>query len=521
MKRGSPYTRYLWWLIIISTLIRGLLAAFLELGNDEVYYWTYALYPALSHFDHPPMVGWVIQLFTLNLLLDSEFFIRLGPVIIGSLNTLLVFLIGRSIKNERTGWIASLLYTSSIYTFVISGTFILPDTPQLFYWLISTYFLIEVFNGSGTLKVRNWQLVLAGMGIGLAMLSKYTSVFLWIGAILYILLYDRKWIRSPFLYFSILLSGLFFLPVLIWNINTDFVSFTFHSGRVGFFGSGINFNTLITELSGQFLYNNPVNYVLIAGGVIAFLRKKVFFSRSTGRFLLLTALPLIFLFILFSLFRQTLPHWTGPAYTMLIFLASAWLSDKQMRPGMKKPVPLPVLSALSLLVIILILGVAQIKGGWLFYDYSEDPRELGKNDVTLDMYGWEQIGEEFNEIRERDINEYLMRRDDVVLSYRWFPAANLDYYVAGPAGTEVLCIGPLDKLHKYAWINRYRGGFEKGMNAWFITTTRDYHDVSNFMEYFHVMEPSDTIRINRGGRHVKNAFVYRMYFMKKVPESSF
>ena len=63
------------WLLVISALVRGVLAAWLEFGNDEVYYWAYALYPDWSQIDHPPMVGWVIKLFRLNLLFDSEIFI--------------------------------------------------------------------------------------------------------------------------------------------------------------------------------------------------------------------------------------------------------------------------------------------------------------------------------------------------------------------------------------------------------------------------------------------------------------
>jgi len=74
-------------LIGISAIVRAFFAWALEFGNDEVYYWTYALYPDLSHFDHPPMVGFVIQLFSLDLLFNNELFIRLGSVILGSVNT--------------------------------------------------------------------------------------------------------------------------------------------------------------------------------------------------------------------------------------------------------------------------------------------------------------------------------------------------------------------------------------------------------------------------------------------------
>ena len=128
-------------LIGISAIVRAFFAWALEFGNDEVYYWTYALYPDLSHFDHPPMVGFVIQLFSLDLLFNNELFIRLGSVILGSVNTWIIFLIGKKIKDSLTGLYAAFLYTSSIYCFVIAGIFILPDTPQLFFWLLSLYFI--------------------------------------------------------------------------------------------------------------------------------------------------------------------------------------------------------------------------------------------------------------------------------------------------------------------------------------------------------------------------------------------
>jgi len=73
-------------LLIISAAARGFLAWFTELGYDEVYYWTYAKYPDLSNFDHPPMVGLLIRLFTADLRMQHELFLRLGAVVIGTIN---------------------------------------------------------------------------------------------------------------------------------------------------------------------------------------------------------------------------------------------------------------------------------------------------------------------------------------------------------------------------------------------------------------------------------------------------
>ena len=116
-------------LLVASALIRALLAGWIELGTDEAYYWTFARFPDWSHYDHPGMVGWVIQLFSLNLLFESEFLLRLSSMLFMTLNTWIVFRIGKELKDDLTGWRAALLYTASIYAFVITGVFILPDTP--------------------------------------------------------------------------------------------------------------------------------------------------------------------------------------------------------------------------------------------------------------------------------------------------------------------------------------------------------------------------------------------------------
>ena len=124
-------------LLLISLIVRAILAGWMELGNDEVYYWAYAMFPDWSHFDHPGMVGWMIQLFSLNLLFDSEFFIRLPSLVFMTLNTWIIYRIGKELRDEATGLRAALLYTASVYAFVITGVFIIPDTPLCFFWLMA------------------------------------------------------------------------------------------------------------------------------------------------------------------------------------------------------------------------------------------------------------------------------------------------------------------------------------------------------------------------------------------------
>ena len=103
------YSAHLKRLIGISTLLRLIIAGGTLLGTDEVYYFFYAEHLPWNYFDHPPGVAILIRLFTLNNLLTSEIFVRLGSVVCAAINTWLIFKITSRLHNERAGWLAALL----------------------------------------------------------------------------------------------------------------------------------------------------------------------------------------------------------------------------------------------------------------------------------------------------------------------------------------------------------------------------------------------------------------------------
>ena len=511
-------------LLAISAVVRAILAAWMEFGNDEVYYWTYALYPDWSHFDHPPMVGWVIQLFSLNLLLDSEFFIRLASVVFMTANTYIVFRIGKEIKDAWTGIYAALLFTASIYAFVITGIFIMPDTPLMLFWLLAAWMAIKYLKvkvpepvegptDSKTVlryfdKLSTQQpkfLLLFGLFAGLAMLSKYSGIFLWVGMGLYILIFNRKQLKNPYLYLALLISAICCIPILYWNIQNDFISFRFHGERVGLFGKP-NLSTFGTEIAGEFFYNNPVNFILAIIAIIAASKKRLQLDRQAQRLILCIALPLIFVFLFFSFTRPTLPHWNAPAYILLILLSAVYLRDKHAHADM---VPKSIIAALSVLVITLIIGVAEIKTGFIPLDKHTEAEQVGRDDFTLDMYGWRQLGEKFADFREEKIAEGLMKAEDGIVANQWFPLANLDYYVARPLGMRVMGLGWPEFLHKYLWINDKRDGFHLGEDYWFLTGSRYLKNPKEtYQWFFKEIELVGVIPIERGGKTVENYFIY-------------
>lgn len=517
--KENEINKHLTILLFASALIRGLLAYFIEFGNDEVYYWTYAMYPDWSHFDHPPMVGFFIQLFSGNLLFTSEFFLRLSSVICMTVNTYLIYLIGKHVKNEQTGFYAALLYTASLYAFVITGVFILPDTPLSIFTFLAVLFFIKYFQVE-----KNKHLLLAGLFSGLAMLSKYSGAFIWIGVGLYVIFYSRKEFKNPFMYLSVIISAICLLPILIWNINNEFISFTFHGDRVGFFGE-FHPEYFLTELAGEFGYNNPMNYILTIIALTATAKGAKFIDDMPRRLILCLSIPMIILFWFFSMTRQILPHWTAPSFVLLLIFVAAQLADKHKISNNNLIIPKSIIASLSVLLFTLILGVTEIKTGFIplnFSDKSKTVQRYGEGDFTLNMYGWRTLRHDFEEVRNQEINNGTMKDTDGMIALKWFPLANLDYYVAYPLGIDIYGFREPSEIHKYSWINKKRGDLQLGNDYWFLTESSDYYEPNRYLKsYFKDIIPLDTIDIERCGKTAKYVFVYKLDDLKKTPQTWF
>ncbi len=497
-------------LLFASFLVRALLAGLTEMGNDEVYYRLYALYPAWSHFDHPPMVGWVISFFTLNLTFQAEFFLRLGALVFGTISTWVIFLIGKKIKDELTGLYAAFLYTASIYCSVIAGTFIMPDTPQVLFWLLTILFLAGSLPDKNLAKESRRRLLWAGVMMGMALLSKYHSAFLISGALLYVLFFNRRWFSTRELYLSFLIALILFLPVIWWNYQNDFISFTFHEARVDNIRSVIRWDFIGTELAGQFLYNNPVNVVIILFAFFALVKRNDFIRKDYAGLILLISLPLSLTFLIVSFTNRTLPHWTGPAYLGYVLIAAAWLSGLKSSGRVKSLVPVGLKISLGLIIFFVVLGLVQIKSGIIPMD------KLGITDPTIQLNGYRQMGKKFKVVAELAEADGDVIEGAPILATNWFPAANFDFYVGMPAHKKVYAIGNLERMHKFFWIDQRLGPLRRHLDMYYIGMSDDHPAPGpELFEIFDSVKCRDTLSITRCNRLIRTVFVYRMYGLKK------
>jgi hypothetical protein len=498
--------QFLLLIISINLIIKVLPATILELGNDEVYYWTYALFPDWSHFDHPPMVGLTIQLFTMNLAFQTEFFIRLGSLVMSSVNIILLFHLVKRIYSVEAAYISSLLFTASIYFNIICGLFIMPDTPQTFFIMVALYYGLPAITAVNHTKGDSLKIILFGIFTGLAFLSKYHALFLWFGFGLYILFHNRRWLKRSSLYISIFVTLLVMTPVIYWNITNNFISFTFHESRVGLFNSQIRAESFLPFILGQFFYQNPVLSIIFVLTLFSLFKKGRDQLSATDKLLLYLSLPLILIFTLSSLFNNTFPHWTGPAFIGLIILSSGWLNEKLA--ANRKKVINSLLGANALVVLAILIGIAQINYGLFFAPLKgQDPKKLGSNDVTLEMYGWRQAGIKFQQFLKR---EGIVQTDHdkvKIITNNWYPAAHIDFYLAHPLNIDLLVEGTLGKTHKYYWINKVRK-MNTSDKIFYITSSQLFKDPVIFAGTYHRFVARDTLQIKRNGKTVKNLFIY-------------
>ncbi|HEX7231534.1 MAG TPA: glycosyltransferase family 39 protein, partial [Candidatus Binatia bacterium] len=198
--------------IILFFCLRVLIASLIDLSPQEAYYWNYAMHPAFSYFDHPPMIAWVINAGQI-LLGKNELGVRMGGLLLTLLSTWLLFLLGRFWFGRRAGLWAALIF-QSVPLYFVYGVLITPDVPLMFFWLLTLYLISLAVR-----EERKWAWYLAGVALGLSLLSKYTAIFL-VPSTLLLLMLDRRhrtWLLRKEPYLALLIAALLFTPVIFWN----------------------------------------------------------------------------------------------------------------------------------------------------------------------------------------------------------------------------------------------------------------------------------------------------------------
>ena len=303
--------------VLAWTLIHAWLAGQTELIPEEAYYWTYSQHPALSYFDHPPMVAWMIWLGT-AVFGNTGLGVRSVAILLWPITAWLLFASGRLWFDSKVGALAVLLFCLSPI-FVGLGFIVTPDAPLVFCWMLTVYAISQALH---TGRAAFW--LLAGFALGCALLSKYTAVMLGASLLVFLLFSAqyRRWLWRVEPWLGLGLALVVFSPVVVWNAQHEWASFLFQSTRT----SAVRHDPL-QEASQFWLYQVlALTPLLLAGYVYTLgpaLRRGWLRREERWNFAMSFALPLFAVFVLASFKHKGHVNWTAPAYLAWSLAAAA------------------------------------------------------------------------------------------------------------------------------------------------------------------------------------------------------
>lgn len=365
-------------LVAATAAIRGAAILIVPVLPEEAYHWLYAKHPALSYYDHPPMVAWLIGLGT-ALFGDSALGIRFFPWLCSIGTSAAASRTARRLYGpEAASWTALLLALQPATFFASSFGF--PDAGMLFFWSLGLAFVVEALeSGKGA-----WWLA-AGAALGAGMLSKYTAAFLGASILLYLLLAPkhRFWLGTVWPYLGALAALLVFSPVILWNAAHDWASIRFQSvGRIRE-GHPPQATSALAYVLLQWGSVVPLTAPLAVVAVLGAFRSRT----PAERLLLCLSLPLLFFFLLVGFVRSTHAFWPLPAWIALSILMAADLGRGSGRAASFFRRAWPAALALTAAC----LGVAVVHSA----------RTLPGLPPLGSMRGWEEISARASGIRSR------------------------------------------------------------------------------------------------------------------------
>lgn len=506
LQRSNPRHLAL-WIIGLSTPFRLYLAAFTGLSVGESYYWRGAQFLQLSYFDQPPLFFWLSGL-TIRLLDISNFALRLPAVLLFAGTSWLLYRIGERLFNAKTGLVALILLNISFVFTVPIAAWFQPDAPLMFFWLLTTWYLIQIFfpknKENNTFK---WWL-LTGMALGFTTLSKYHALFLMASTFLFVLIHpdQRKWLKHPGPYLALLITAAMLTPVLLWNAEHQWISFNFQGSRAG--GYQVDFSRLFRSIIGQMAWIAPWIWVPLLIALYKTTGKGISLEKS---FLFwLAILPIAFFTLIAPFARIGFHfHWQAPGYLMAFVLLGHSVAN-HLDSG-KRSTRRWLRSSIAITTLFtLLLTVHMTTGFWSALGPKLVGEQFGNTiDPTME-------GVDFSDIRDRfEAEGWLDDENLFVATEKWWQTGKIDWPLRGEK--DVLIFHPDPRNHAYffepkKWL---------GKNAIYVRFQKaDRPPSSHLIPFFQKVEKLPDLPVTRYG---KTELVMEVFYCTQfqIPEEPY
>jgi 4-amino-4-deoxy-L-arabinose transferase-like glycosyltransferase len=486
--------RALWALIGVWTILRLAWAASLGAAIDEPYYFQYIHHPALSYFDHPPMVA-LVGAIGLALAGDafSVFGLRVGFIALFAGSMWLIARLTARLYGPKAGVLAALILSSSGYFGMAVATIAQPDGPLLFFWLLTLDRLAVALDNPN--RLTPWLGV--GFAWGGAMLSKYHAVLLPAGVLLHMVLWPqaRRSLRNRGPYLAAAIGLMLFAPVILWNATHGWASFLFQGGRASSSHS-IRLDQLCATLGVEALYLFPWLWIAMVRILAKIIRRGPRTWDKNESFLICQAAPALVLFHAIATQRWVMPYWPLFGFIALMpLLGQAWANGLNTDPARYRT----RLTAVALFPVLLAAVVsAQARFG--LFENSRGAL-LGlvapKHDATAELICWDAVA---SELQRRGL---LGEPKTFLFTDSWDRSAGLALATRGKA--PVACYHMESRSYSFwsrpeDWVGR---------DGVFVESVRVPGARSNYNRFFAHYESIGTVPIFRRGIFVREVYLYR------------
>lgn len=325
MRRETKFSKvqsFPWlWLILLAHGVYWLTAF---PNPDEAYYWLWGQHLDWSYYDHPPFHAWVQGAF--SGLGHSPFVLRLPTLVSNGLFFWTYYQITRYLYGKRAdeAWLLVVLCCWSSPLYFLFLTLAWHDQWLLAFSLLSAYWFVRFLDGVW-LDGRGHSGFLYGAAImlGLAGLCKYTAVFVGLTVLGVVVTQPqlRRLLRDGRLYGAVAIAALFTLPILIWNLQNDWLSFQYYLTRSVDSGGGPTLRpdaVLFFWLTAALILSPPLVWALVravrmSAAVSSPIKSPTYRPMALGLFATSTGI-----LSLVGLFSTAFYYWNLLAYLLLL-----------------------------------------------------------------------------------------------------------------------------------------------------------------------------------------------------------
>ena len=156
-----------------------------DLFGDEAQYWTWSQNLDFGYYSKPPLLPWVIRIFTI-LLGDSFEILKIIPIGIYIFTSYTIFLISYELYQNKNLAIISgisfyLLPAVSFSSFLLSTDILL-----IFFWSLALLFLLKIRE-----RPKFINFCILGIFLGLSFLAKYAAIYFLLSLFI-VIFFDNK-----------------------------------------------------------------------------------------------------------------------------------------------------------------------------------------------------------------------------------------------------------------------------------------------------------------------------------------